>query len=180
VTGRARTQARARSLASGELDDIRALESTGHNLPAGWRLARLGDVALESSARNIALRFGRDDIQTVDNQHGLVPSNRLLGEEFSRYKTLTHNSFAYNPMRLNVGSIALWAQHRPGIVSPDYVVFSCDETALLPSFLDFLRRTPLWRAQISQSGQGSVRIRYYFHHIAHFWLPLRPLPEQRA
>jgi type I restriction enzyme, S subunit len=152
----------------------------GHELPVGWRLARLGDVASESSERNLVLRLGRDDIQTVDNQRGLIPSNRLLGEDFSRYKTVAHNAFAYNPMRLNVGSIGLWAQNRPVIVSPDYVVFSCDETALFPPFLDFLRRTSVWGGQISQSGQGSVRLRYYFHHIADFRLPLPPLREQRA
>jgi len=83
-------------------------------------------------------------------------------------------------MRLNVGSIALKADDGDGIVSPDYIVFACDEKMLDPHFLDFFRRSAAWHRQIEQSGQGSVRIRYYFRHIAEFFVPLPPLAEQRA
>src|SRR5947209_2960292 len=34
--------------------------------------------------------------------------------------------------------------------------------------------------QLRQSGQGSVRIRYYNRHIGEFFIALPPLPEQRA
>jgi type I restriction enzyme S subunit len=83
-------------------------------------------------------------------------------------------------MRLNVGSIGLWATNEIGIVSPDYIVFGCDENQLNPDFLDFFRMSDGWKGQIQQSGQGSVRIRYYYRHIADFQIPLPPVTEQRA
>jgi type I restriction enzyme S subunit len=74
----------------------------------------------------------------------------------------------------------LWEGDEPGIVSPDYVSFDCHEGQLLPHFLDFFRRSQAWKSQIELRGQGSVRIRYYFQHIADFVVPLPPLPEQAA
>ena len=46
----------------------------------------------------------------------------------SRYLRVNHRWFAYNPMRINVGSIG-WAEHheQTGVISPDYVVFSCTD-----------------------------------------------------
>jgi type I restriction enzyme S subunit len=81
-------------------------------------------------------------------------------------------------MRLNVGSIALCRNGTAGIVSPDYIVFGCDEDQLDPNFLDLFTDTAAWASQIRQSGQGSVRVRYYFRHIAEFLILLPPLPEQ--
>ncbi len=93
---------------------------------------------------------------------------------------MREGDFAYNPMRLNVGSIGLAGAAVNGIVSSDYIVFRCREGALDAHFFDFFRRTDSWRNQIAQSGQGSVRIRYYFRHIAEFLVPLPEIDEQRA
>src|SRR4029453_9190176 len=103
-----------------------------------------------------------------NNRAGLVSSDRKLGSEFSRYKLLRRNQFAYNPMRLNVGSLALCRNGTAGIVSPDYIVFGCDEYQLDPDFLDLFTDTTAWASQIRQSGQGSVRVRYYFRPIVEF------------
>jgi type I restriction enzyme S subunit len=149
-------------------------------LPADWRVVELGTVSSEGTERNRGLEFGRADVLGVDNQTGLGPSDRLLGEDFSRYKLIRNNQFAYNPMRLNVGSIGLWREDKTAIVSPDCIVFGCDENRLDPDFLDLFRDSAAWDMQIRQSGQGSIRIRYYYRHIAEFYIPLPPLREQRA
>ena len=103
-------------------------------IPTGWRVVRLGEVSREVNERNSNLAQGREDVLSVNNRAGLVPSYRKLGSEFSRYKLLSSNQFAYNPMRLNVGSIALCRNGTAGIVSPDYIVFGCDEDQLDPNF----------------------------------------------
>ena len=77
------------------------------------------EVSREVNERNNNLAHGREDVLSVNNRAGLVPSDRKLGSEFSRYKLLRRNQFAYNPMRLNVGSIALCRNGTVGIVSPD-------------------------------------------------------------
>lgn len=148
--------------------------------PSDWQVVRLAEACYEARDRNQSLAFDRNHIMSVDNQLGLIPSDRKLGEDYSRYKLVKHNEFAYNPMRLNVGSIGLWGQPNPCIVSPDYIVFGCNEELSDPNFIDYFRKSIFWKRQIDQSGQGSVRIRYYFRHIAEFSLPLPPLPEQQA
>jgi type I restriction enzyme, S subunit len=149
-------------------------------VPGEWDLVPLSSVTTESVLRNEERQFGREGVLSVDNVKGFSPSDRLLGRDFSRYKLVRAGQFAYNPMRLNVGSIALKQDGLVGVVSPDYIVFGCNERMLNPQFLDFLRRSAAWRSQIQQSGQGSVRVRYYYRHIAEFLVPLPPLSEQRA
>lgn len=149
-------------------------------LPEGWEAVRLRDVTAEPTDRNRTLEFDRADVLGVDNETGLAPSDRLLGDDFSRHKLVRRGQFAYNPMRLNVGSIGLWRSEAVRIVSPDYIVFGCRLDRLDPEFMDYFRRSTAWGEQIRRSGQGSVRIRYYYRHIAEFTVPLPPLSEQRA
>jgi len=149
-------------------------------VPSDWRLVRLAEVSSECSARNRNLEFGRDDVLSVDNQLGLIPSDRNLGDDFSRYKVVDNLAFAYNPMRLNVGSIGLWEARHAAIVSPDYIVFRCKPEEAAAEFLNEFRKSAAWKQQIEQSGQGSIRIRYYYRHISEFLVPLPPLAEQRA
>lgn len=111
-------------------------------IPSDWELVKLGEVTYEASERNRTLTYGRDDVLSVDNERGLVPSGRMLGEDFSRYKLVRKNQLAYNPMRLNVGSIGLWLDDKPGIVSPDYIVFGCMEGRVVAVLSFTLHRIP--------------------------------------
>src|SRR3712207_2971418 len=86
-------------------------------IPRDWRLVRLRDVTFEGTDRNRDLEFDRSNVLGVDNEEGLIPSDRLLGDDFSRYKLVRKHQFAYNPMRLNVGSIGLWGEDKTAIVS---------------------------------------------------------------
>jgi type I restriction enzyme S subunit len=148
-------------------------------IPDSWPVVRLSEVTYEGTDRNGKLTATRDDVLGVDNQRGLLPSDRLLGDDFSRYKFVRRGEFAYNPMRLNVGSIGLSAYDKPGLVSPDYIVFGCNCERLDPDYLDLFRMADGWKTQIRLSGAGSIRIRYYYRDIAKFVIPLPPLAEQR-
>lgn len=89
--------------------------------------------------------------------------------------------FAYNPMRLNIGSIGFCHyEMEPGAVSPDYVVFMCDESALLPRFMDYYTRSPAWLNSLALAGSGSVRERIYFKNLADYEFLLPSLEYQKA
>jgi len=89
--------------------------------------------------------------------------------------------FAYNPMRLNIGSIGFCSnKHEAGLVSPDYVVFHCDITRLHPEYLNYYIQSSNWREWSTGAGVGSVRMRIYFREIARMPLLLPSLLEQRA
>ena len=102
-----------------------------------------------------------------------------IAASVERYKIVRPRAFAYNPMRLNVGSIAMSPFDRDVLVSPDYVVFECDESKMLPGYLNHLRRTRHWSSFFDVAGSGSVRVRIYYDDLAAFTFPLPTIEEQR-
>lgn len=120
----------------------------------------------------------------VKKEDGIVPmAERLVAADISRYKLVRNNWFAYNPMRLNIGSIARWQGESDVLVSPDYVVFRCLErsmpTTLLPEYFDSFRGSRQWDAFVSEAGDGGVRVRIYYRDIAQLQLALPDVEEQK-
>ncbi len=132
----------------------------------------------ESTARN-GKRLGRNAIMAVTKQIGMRPMREeTIAAAIERYKVVRPKAFAYNPMRLNIGSIAMSSFDNDVLVSPDYVVFECDEAKLLPGYLNHLRRTQLWASHFEAAGSGGVRIRIYYDDLGAFAFPLPPVIEQ--
>lgn len=144
-------------------------------------LRRIGEVTHELTARNVEGAYGRDVVMGVTNSRGIVPMReQTVADDIGRYKQLPPRAFAYNPMRINVGSIAMNEGDRTVLVSPDYVVFACNEDGMAPDYLDHLRQTRWWLHHINSGGSGSVRQRTYYDDLAALHLPLPDLNEQRA
>lgn len=148
------------------------------HLPEGWRQVRLKSVTKEIKQRNSNHAFTVTDVLGVSNKIGFYPNDREIKDDVSRYKVITHRDFGYNPMRLNIGSLAYRDRPESGLISPDYVAFRCDTNQLLPEYFNYFRQTSVWWHQIENGGQGSVRIRYYYSDIANFTIPLPPVDEQ--
>jgi len=151
----------------------------------GWQVARLKDVAEECNERNRG-RLGTQSVMAVTKAEGIVPMReRTIAADINRYSVVKKDCFAYNPMRLNIGSIARWAGVQDVLVSPDYVVFKCkepadDAPAIIPDFLDHYRRSPPWEKFVKSSGNGSVRVRIYFDDLGGMKLALPTPREQQA
>lgn len=146
-----------------------------------WSPTRLGAVTHELTKRNGAKGLGRDFVMGVTKADGVVPMReQTIAGDISRYKRLPPRAFAYNPMRINVGSIAINEREDEVLVSPDYVVFACNADGLDPDYLDHLRKTSWWAHYINSGGSGSVRQRTYYDDLAALKLPLPELDEQKA
>lgn len=149
-----------------------------------WRTVHLKDVAEECEERNRG-RLGTDSVMAVTKAEGIVPMReRTIAADIDRYSVVKKDYFAYNPMRLNIGSIARWSGEQDVLVSPDYVVFRCkqpvkDAPAIDSDFLDQYRRSRLWERYVTSAGNGSVRVRIYFSDLGRMRLKLPSLPEQR-
>lgn len=145
------------------------------------RCVQLGDVTEEGRRRN-GKKHSAASVMGVTKADGIVPMEaRLIAADIERYKLVEHNWFAYNPMRLNIGSIARWKGDSEILVSPDYVVFKCitdDESGMTPSYLDQFRQTKVWEDFVTEGGDGGVRVRIYYKDIARLQLALPSLPEQ--
>lgn len=149
-----------------------------------WRTVHLKDVAEECEERNRG-RLGTDSVMAVKKAEGIVPMReRTIAADIDRYSVVKKDYFAYNPMRLNIGSIARWSGDRDVLVSPDYVVFHCKKPtegrpAIDTGFLDQYRRSSLWERYVTSSGNGSVRVRIYFSDLGGMKLNLPSMAEQR-
>lgn len=107
---------------------------------------------------------------------------RIVAADTARYKLVRKDWFAYNPMRLNIGSIARWQGEDDILVSPDYIVFKCKGAGthrLDPAYLDHFRRCHAWEEFVSEQGDGSVRVRIYYKDLARLQLALPSFPEQQ-
>jgi type I restriction enzyme S subunit len=153
------------------------LKDLRHN----WAPTRLEAVTHELTKRNGAKCLGRERVMGVTKAEGVVPMReQTIAADISRYKRLPPRAFAYNPMRINVGSIAMNERDEAVLVSPDYVVFACNADGLDPDYLDHLRKTSWWAHYINSGGSGSVRQRTYYDDLAALKLPLPELDEQKA
>ena len=149
---------------------------------AALRSVLLGDVTEEGRSRN-GHKHSVTSVMGVTKADGIVPMEaRLIAADIARYKLVQHDWFAYNPMRLNIGSIARWRGESEILVSPDYVVFKClseAESGIAPGYLDHFRQTKTWEEFVTEGGDGSVRVRIYYKDIARVDLALPPFPEQQ-
>lgn len=144
---------------------------------------RLGQVTEEGTARNRG-QFTADVIMGVSKEDGMVPMQaHVIADDISRYKVVRKDWFAYNPMRLNIGSIARWHGEEDALVSPDYVVFHCPkhqkEPSLLAAYFDHFRRSMQWDTFTNEAGDGGVRVRIYYRDIAQVRLSLPDRNEQK-
>ena len=149
-----------------------------------WHPIHLKDVTEECSERNQG-QLGIEAVMAVTKAEGIVPMReRTIAADIDRYLVVKKDCFAYNPMRINIGSIARWNGDNDILVSPDYVVFRCKEPikdglAVDPDFLDQYRRSGLWQRYVASSGNGSVRVRIYYSDLGVMKLRLPPIKEQR-
>ncbi|UST54208.1 restriction endonuclease subunit S [Comamonadaceae bacterium OTU4NAUVB1] len=142
----------------------------------------LGDVTEECRSRN-GNKHSVTSVMGVTKADGIVPMEaRLISPDIARYKLVERDWFAYNPMRLNIGSIARWKGDSEILVSPDYVVFKCIKNGglgIAPDYLDHFRQIKAWEQFVTEGGDGSVRVRIHYKDIARIGLTLPSFPEQQ-
>lgn len=105
---------------------------------------------------------------------------RLQSEDASNYKIVKKGQFAYNPSRVNVGSLDLLRNFDEGILSPMYVVFSTNKNHLLADFLYFHLKTQWFYGHIPMFVQGSVRVSLSFDGLCSMKFFIPTLEEQAA
>jgi len=155
-------------------------------IPTEWDYVSIGDYISSSSEKN--KQENDFEVYTISNIYGFIKSDeffdkRVYSRDLSNYKIVRKGYFAYNPYRINVGSLGLYEEDEPGLVSPAYTVFFVDENASLsPEFLFLLLKSNLYRNEIVRYAMsvGSIRRVLAFKDLVAFKIPLPPLPEQRA
>ena len=145
-----------------------------------WKKTKLGNFLKEKSERNTK---NIDLILSVTNKFGFVTQveyfdKSVASDNTANYKIVRKGNFAYNPSRINVGSIALLESYEIGILSPMYVVFECLEN-LDNRFLKFWFQSHIFMGNLPKYLAGSVRESLNFNDMKTISIKLPNLKEQQ-
>ena len=102
-------------------------------------------------------------VYSVSNKYGFISQedqfeDRIVASEnTTNYKVVSKNMFAYNPARINVGSIARLKEDIQVIISPMYVCFRT-KNGLLPEYMEYFFKTQRFSFEMNNRLEGSVRL----------------------
>lgn len=100
------------------------------------------------------------------SRSGISQPKQGLGKSPERYKPVEIGTIFYNPMRILLGSIGLLdGDGKPGIASPDYVVFRCNHGAVHYRWFYYWMRSSYGEAFIKSMARGAVRERMLFRRL---------------
>ena len=141
-------------------------------------IVKLGSLISEYSVRNKA----DEDIPvySVTNEQGFCTgyfSKEVASQDRTTYKIVPRGCFAYNPSRINVGSVDVQECEDRVIVSPLYVVFSVDEKLNRRYLLHYLK-SDITLTYIKAYASGSVRDNLKFSILKAFPINLPSAEEQ--
>ena len=143
----------------------------------------LGCYITQISQRN---KTGKDlPVLSVSNKHGFVEQSEqfedriIASDDTSNYKIVDINDFAYNPARINVGSIARLKDKECGIVSPMYICFRTSKD-ILPEYLELFFKTVTFSFEVGKRLEGSVRLCLSYESLCEIVIPIISIREQQS
>jgi hypothetical protein len=117
----------------------------------------------------------------VNNTDGIFHAYNALGKDIKQpYKKVIAGDFAYNPYRINVGSIG-WVplEHDGAYISPAYVIFSVDKTVVFPEVFWFILKSAFFNQTLRAATAGSVRMNLTYPLLETLKIPIPPLSVQQ-
>ncbi|WP_308001032.1 restriction endonuclease subunit S [uncultured Clostridium sp.] len=122
-------------------------------------------------------------VLSVTNKKGFITQEeqfekQVASKDLSNYKIVRKGEFAYNPSRINVGSIDLLTKFNEGLLSPMYIVFKCDEQ-LLSEYYNYWIKTNMFKKQMDKYLSGSVRETLSFEDMGLMKIKLPSMEEQK-
>lgn len=139
---------------------------------------RLGNFIQEYSVKN-KKNLGYP-VYSVTNSQGFCTeyfNKDVSGEDKTTYKIVPRGYFAYNPSRINVGSIDWQNSEDNVIVSPLYVVFKCSD-GLNQDYLKYYLKSDSGKRTINARVSGAVRNNLKFSILSDFELNIGSVDEQ--
>lgn len=138
--------------------DSKFVDSELGMIPEGWKVGTLGDITKNKSAKVKE----RNDVKVLSP---VTTGELVLSEEYftkqvfsssiAKYKIVNKGDFAYNPARVNIGSLGRNEFDFDGCVSPVYVVFSVLDG--YENYFDLFRKTDFFKDSVASLAIGGVR-----------------------
>jgi type I restriction enzyme, S subunit len=161
---------------------IRFERDNGKSFP-NWEERKLGDLTYKVGKKN------KDNIQypiySINNKLGFVPQSEQFegvdsnerGYDITLYKIISKDTFAYNPARINVGSIGFSGELENIIVSSLYVCFKTT-TEMDDLYLFQYFKTLDFNKSVLRNVEGGVRDYLFYENFSNIKIPLPSIREQ--
>ena len=153
-------------------------------VPDGWQVVRLGDVAHERNQR--ANSASQTEVFSVTKHAGFVRSleyfdRQVFSHDTNNYKVVRRGDLAYATIHLDEGSLGILRYADAGIISPMYTVFEANKAWTEPEFLFSLMKLPQMVLLYQRIGEGTVHRRksISFERLGRLSFAIPPLTEQR-
>ena len=147
-----------------------------------WEQRKFTDITFLAGEKN------RDNLPfesySITNENGFVPQNEqfenggtMREADKTMYYIVSPNSFAYNPARINVGSIGYQNLDKSVIVSSLYEVFKTTAD-VGDRFLWHWFKSAAFQKMIEQYQEGGVRLYFYYDKLCMCSIALSSIEEQ--
>lgn len=142
----------------------------------------IGSVALQTSERNRMSLY--PNVLSVSNKYGFINQSEqfedrnVASDDVRNYKIVHRGDFAYNPARINVGSIAMLKRFNSGIVSPMYICFRINASIVDPSYFELFLQSRAFKDEMEIRLEGSVRRCLSFDAMCEIHIPCPNIIEQ--
>jgi len=161
---------------------LRFKDENGKAFPK-WEKKRIGELTFKVGKKNT--KNIKYPIYSINNQEGFRPQSEQFdgldsndrGYDISLYKIFDAKTFAYNPARINVGSIGYSHNIAEGIVSSLYVCFKTKqelEDLYLLCYLDSYS----FKKDILRFEEGGVRQYLFYENFSKIKIALPSNQEQ--
>lgn len=163
-------------------NDVEIPEIRFNGFSDGWKNYSFRRITYPSGTKN------KDNIQyesySITNEKGFVPQNEqfenggtMKNADKRMYIIVEPNSFAYNPARINVGSIGYQYLDHNVIVSSLYEVFKTTDDCY-DRFLWYWFKTKTFSKMIEQLQEGGVRLYFYYDKLCMCSIKMPDIAEQ--
>jgi len=161
--------------------ELRFKDDSG-NYFSDWKENKLGEVLKKNSKKNKNQEIKL--VQSVSNKHGFVNQDEyfedriIASKDLSNYYVIQKGDFAYNPSRIDVGSLAYKFDNKTSVISPLYISFKTDKNYLNDNFLLEWFFTEKFTRQMNSSFEGSVRNTLSYESLTKIKIEFPSLEEQ--
>ena len=127
---------------------------------------------------------GIKTVYSVTKENGIVKSDDLhnfsiYSSDLSNYSILRKNQYAYNPARLNIGSIAQLKNDEIGLVSPMYIVFELDHSRIDFEYFEHVLFSKKVFNNICSFVEQGARFRFDYKNWDKIIIELPPIQIQK-
>ena len=149
-----------------------------------WQTVSLGEITSVVNRRNKSNRSL--PIYSINNTDGFVPQSQQFagmdsearGYDISAYKIIGKHTFAYNPARINVGSIGYSGELKDILISSLYVCFKTMDN-VDDDFIMCFFNSYIFNQAVESNVEGGIRSYLFYENFSRINIAIPSLYEQK-